>query len=209
MNLLGSWKLERKFVYVQTCPWCQCEWSVWVFEANTPQTNCSVMSRVGRGCFPCFSPLCKTSLVPLDVVDLSLKPFCSECTNLLPLPSLSGYLFPSCVILERSSPLPSAMTFGHWIQILLQGVDRQHDRTSFSSRGNKDKDPPDRTKRRKPTWFKKPPSSHWLKRGLSRAFPGNALPFKQVEEHPCLADSYHTRLDLQMLYRQICYLHIS
>jgi len=33
--------------------------------------------------------------------------------------------------------------------MLLQGIDRQHNCTSLSSRGNKDKNPPGRTKRRK------------------------------------------------------------
>lgn len=133
-----------------------------------------------------------TSLVPLNAVVLSLKPFCSACTNFHPLHCLVAS-FPSCVILERSSPLPSVITFSQWVKMLLQGIDRQHNHTSLSSRGNKDKNPPERAKRRQITWFKKPLNIHRLKCGLSRTSPGNALPHKQVEEHPCIADTVITQ----------------
>lgn len=124
-----------------------------------------MMSRVSSGCFPCFSP-CKTSLVLPSVIDLSLKPLCSECIYSL---SLYCPFPPRYVILEIASSLQSLITFGHWVQVLLQGIDRQHNCISSSFRRIKDKNPLERTKRRKITSFKKPPCIHWLKSEPSQA----------------------------------------
>ena len=56
LSLLGSWKLERKFIYMQTYTWCcQC-WMV-----HPGFRSCSVMGRVGKSCSLCISPLCNSS----------------------------------------------------------------------------------------------------------------------------------------------------
>lgn len=158
--LWSYWKAGKEVHYVQT--WCCLrEWSIWVFEANTPQTSCSMMSSVSSACFPC-SCLCRMSVVLPNGIDLSLKPFCSECIY-----SLSLYcpvaFSPRYAILEIASPLQSVITFGHWVQVLLQGIDRQHDCISPTSRRNKEKNPPERTKRRKKTSIRKPQCIQWLK----------------------------------------------
>lgn len=144
------------------------------------------MSRVSSGCFPRFPP-CIMSLVLPNVIDLSLKPFCSEFIYSLSLHCLVAFP-PRYVILEIASPLQGVFMFGHWFQVLLQGVDRHHNRISPSSRSNKDKNHLERTKRRKITSFKKPSCIHWLK-----AEPSWELPLKEVEEYPCTADRVITR----------------
>lgn len=65
------------------------------------------------------------------MVGLSLKPLCSEGTNLLLLPSLFGCLFPELGYLLKSIPLPGVINLG-WVKMLLEGIGRQHNCTTLS-----------------------------------------------------------------------------
>lgn len=167
---------------------CQCEWSIPVFEINTPQTSSSVKSRVRRSCSLCFSPLCDfsgASHCAWTLLEILLK---NALTQLLSLQQLFAQL---CYPWKVQPPVWLHLVSGFrcYYRGLIGNIIAQ-----VSALGETRINIPQREqKEEKKTQFKKPPSIHWLKAELSPAFPGNTPPLK-VEKHPCIAVSIITQV---------------